>query len=490
MKRTYNKIYLPFFLAVCISFSAPGQTIPDSLYSYLEIAAKNNPVVLQKLNEYQASIKKTDQAGALPDPQLTAGVLLKPMELISGRQLADIRLMQMFPWFGVLKSARDEMSLMADAKFEILRDTKLQLFYDVQRTWFELFRIRKDIEITEKNIDILKTIESLSTIKFRAPDLSPVSGTVVMPSDGKELTPNPVSGDAGMQGMSQTGGVAPDPGNLQMSRTMQNASMGYSSGASGLADLYRVRIERGELENKLSALRYQDDEVVARFNSYLYRPSAAPVFVEDSFEADTSWLPFLSVSDSLLSGNPMLRMQEFEKQSIEARKRMVRGMSYPMIGLGVDYSVIAPSEMSSSYMNGRDMIMPMVSVTLPVYRKKYNAMLEETELLKQAATEKYSAAVSSLRAEFYQAIRMYREALLRQKLYDKQLQLVSGSFEIMLKSFSASALSLTDLLRIYQQKLDYQYKLSEAKADLGAAAALLKKLTASSEFINDSNSIK
>ena len=89
------------------------------------------------------------------------------MELINGNQVADIRLMQMFPWFGVLKYAKDEMSLMANAKFELFRDAKLQVFYDVQRNWYELYKIQKDISISEKNIEILKIIERLALVKIQ-----------------------------------------------------------------------------------------------------------------------------------------------------------------------------------------------------------------------------------------------------------------------------------------------------------------------------------
>src|SRR5512136_369684 len=130
----------------------------DSLNYYLEIAAKNNPAVQQKFTEYQAALQKIPQVGSLSDPELSLGVFLKPMELVSGNQVADLRLMQMFPWFGVLKYAKDEMSLMANAKFELFRDAKLQVFYDIQRTWYELYKIQKDISTSEKNIEILKLI--------------------------------------------------------------------------------------------------------------------------------------------------------------------------------------------------------------------------------------------------------------------------------------------------------------------------------------------
>jgi hypothetical protein len=167
----FISIYFYLFLPVSI------QSQPDSLLKYLEIAAKNNPTVLQKFNEYQASLQKIPQVGSLPDPELSAGVFLSPMELVSGNQVADLRLMQMFPWFGVLRYAKDEMSLMAKAKLELFRDAKLQVFYDVQRAWYELYKIQKDISISEKNIEILKLIERLALVRFKSASLenSPTS---------------------------------------------------------------------------------------------------------------------------------------------------------------------------------------------------------------------------------------------------------------------------------------------------------------------------
>ncbi len=94
------------------------------------------------------------------------GVFLSPMELVSGNQVAELRLMQMFPWFGTLRAAKDEMSLMAKAKYELFRDAKLQVFYDVQSTWFDLYKIRQNIRISEKNIEILRTIERIALVKF------------------------------------------------------------------------------------------------------------------------------------------------------------------------------------------------------------------------------------------------------------------------------------------------------------------------------------
>ena len=92
-------------------------------------------------------------------------------------------------------------------------------------------------------------------------------------------------------------------------------------------------------------------------------------------------------------------------------------MGYPMVGVGVNYTAISKSEMSASSMNGKDMIMPMVTVTIPLYRKKYNAMKSEAELMKEANTLGSESLSNSLKAEYYEALQLYQDASRRQKLY-------------------------------------------------------------------------
>lgn len=447
----------------------------DSLMNYLEITAKNNPTVLQKLAEYEASLQKIPQVGSLPDPELSTGIFLSPMELVGGKQVADIRLMQMFPWFGTLKAAKDEMSLMAKAKLEVLRDVKLQVFYDVQRTYFELQKIDQSIRIAEKNLEILRTIERLSLVKFKS---AAVSGSAsssggTMPQSSGSVTAVSSGGMSGMGGNS-TG----SPG----SSGMNSAPMG-SSGGSGLADLYRVQMEISELENNISLLKNQQLTIAARFNSYLNRNPQTPVQLVEKLAADSLDISLQAVSDSMLHHHPMLGMLQYEQQSLDARKEMVTKMGYPMIGLGLNYSLIGkdPAAMAPE-MNGGDMVMPMVTVTLPIYRKKYKAMQEEVKLQKSATEQGFRTTANALQTEYYEAIQFYQDAQRRVKLYKNQADLANKSLNILMKSFSVSGSGLTDLLRIQQQTLDYETRQIEAIADSNTAIAWLKRLMAHSQI--------
>jgi outer membrane protein TolC len=484
MKTTACRRILFAFIALGSWLVGYSQQYPDSLVVYLEIAAKNNPVVMQKFVEYKAALQKIPQVGSLLDPQLSLGVFLKPMELINGNQVADIRLMQMFPWFGVLRYSKDEMSLMANAKFELFREAKLQVFYDIQRDWYELYKIQKDISISEKNIEILKIIERLAMVNYKATP-SEGSGSTssisVIPS-GSDQNSNTTSSGMPIMGTGKSN-IGSSVSN-QSSSSMQTTPMGSSSTYSGLSDLYRIQIEAGDLENNIALMKNQRTTIMALFNTYLNRPVTSNVFTYENIYTDSLGLSLINVSDSMLAKNPMLGMLDFEKQSIEARKKMVTRMGYPMIGLGLNYSLISRANVSMGEpsMNGKDMIMPMVTITLPIYRKKYYAMVKEADLLATATSLNYQATTNSLQAEYYQAVQLYQDSQRRIKLYDNQYQLASKSLDLMLKSFSVSTSALTDVLRIRQQTFDYELKQVEAIADFNTAIAWLKRLMAFSQI--------
>ena len=468
--RLFRKTFFTL-LAIGSWLFGSAQQQSDSLFSYLEIAAKHNPTVQQRYLEFGAALQKIPQVGSLPDPTVSLGIFLKPMEQIAGNQVADLRLMQDFPWFGQIRYAKDEMSLMAKAKSELFRDAQLQVYYDVQRSWYELHKIKQNIRISEKNIALLQTIERLSIIRFKAVPSgnSPSASATAIPS------PSAQGAALGSSGMNTMGGASTTAN--QSASPMPAAPMGSASGSSGLSDVYRIQIEIGDLQNNIALLKNQWNTLSAQFNSYLNRPPAAVVTIPDTLIVDNAPPSIITLSDSIRN-NPMLGMLQYEQQSLESRKQMVTKMGYPMIGLGINYSVVNKSPMSTSDMNGKDMIMPMVTATLPIYRKKYRAMRAEVDLLKSATAENYKATANTLQTDYYQAMQNYLDAQRRTKLYADQHKLASRSLDIMIRSFASSGSSLTDILRVRQQTLDYAYRQVEAIADFNTSIAWLKRLMA------------
>lgn len=442
-------------LLVQVSF---GQT--DSLKAYLQYAAQNNPSVQQKWSEYQAALQKVPQVGSLPDPSLNLGFFLKPMELPGGNQVADLQLMQMFPWFGVLKNAKDEMSLMAKASFASLADTKLQVFYNVQSSWYNLYRNREQVRITEQNLELLRQMMRLATVRYK------VGSTVSAPQASNSMQKAVATpANSGMTSMSASGAPTPAP--------MPSPAMSTPSGG-GLSDLYTLQLEENELLNSLASLNDEYQSFLYQFNKLLNRTVDSPVVLPSTAYVD----PFEPPVDSALSSNPMLTMLGYERESLEARQKMSDRMGYPMVGVGLKYSILSKNPASTSMMNGQDMLMPMVSLSLPVYRKKHKAVRQEIEWQKTASQQNAQATMNALQSEYEAALFNYRDAQRRVKLYENQSQLVEKTYQLQLKRFASSIGDLSEIKGISRQQLDYDLKEMNARVDVLMAQAKLRQLTA------------
>ena len=475
--KQYIKQFI--LLIATLSSSLPGNA-QDSLSYYLEHAALNNPGVKAKYLEYSAALEKVPQASSLPDPELQFGYFIKPMQLLMGNQVADIRLMQMFPWFGVLKAAKDEASKIAVAKFESFRDAKDELYFNVKSSYYQVYRTIYEIGIAKKNLDILKSLEQIVLVKFSTGGAGSSSGNSgPMPAGSN----NSSQGSSGMSGSSRTkqslgsGSVSSTAGKSAMPST--GSGMGGSMGGSGKNDMVnflRVQIEIHELENKLALLQDQLTTDKVSFNRYLNHASSSEVFTGDSLTEVPIPSDILTLADSLVN-HPMVKMYEAESEANAAKLVMVRRMGYPMVGLGLNYSVIQKRDGVPPMMNGNDMIMPMISVTLPIYRKKYKAMRHEAEFMRDAATVSAENVTNNLRVNFQETMQNLNDAGRRVKLYTEQALLANKSVQLLITSFSANGTDFEEVLRMEQQLLDYQFKKVEAVVDKNTSISQLIYLT-------------
>lgn len=165
-------------IALLLGFLPAFSQQADSLAWYLEIAARNNPLVNSNFALYKASLEKIPQAGAYEDPELDIGVFVKPMETLSGKQIADFTLMQMFPWFGTRKAARNEATEMSRMAYEQFREARNNLFYEVKSQWYQLCNLNEQYKNTQANLALLEQLEKLALNRYSAPSANAPASTV------------------------------------------------------------------------------------------------------------------------------------------------------------------------------------------------------------------------------------------------------------------------------------------------------------------------
>ncbi len=458
---------------ICILFLfhlfgiVPGQSLDD----HLIFAAKNNPGLKSKFFEYQAALERIPQVGALSDPQLGFSIFIMPMERYMGNQVGSVSIMQMFPWFGTLGAAKNEMSFMAKAKFEEFNEAKSNLFYEIRETWYATYLIEKEIEITKESVELLNTVLEISIVGFKSGGQGNAKGTINNNLSTTSAGASVLSG--------KMDGMAMDQKSLSNNiggKMGQMSEMSNMVPAGSLIDVLRIQMEMNELKNNLLLLEDTKIALITRFNKLLNRKENEPVFFNDTILAPKLPVPLSVLPDSIKKGNPMILMLEKEEAAFITKGNMNRKMGMPMIGLGLQYDIFKHRENNLSKMNGRNMVMPMVTVSIPLWRKKYSALVRESDLLRQSVVEERQEVSNLLMVNYEEVIRDFNDAERRIGLYKEQASLANRAMNILITNYSTDSEKFDEVIRMQQKLLGYKLKYLDGIIDSNIAVAMMNKL--------------
>jgi outer membrane protein TolC len=212
------------------------------------------------------------------------------------------------------------------------------------------------------------------------------------------------------------------------------------------------------------------------FNSLLNRDQNSKIEIPDTLKMETLSVSALAVADSILGNNPMLAMLDAEGQSYSAMADKARKMGLPMLGVGLNYMVIKEQAGNPSMMNGKDMVMPMLNFTIPIYRKKYTAMQNEAKFLQESTIQKSDEMKNMLLVQHRQLVQNFSDAERRVKVYGEQADLANRTANLLLAGFTSTGTDFQEILRIQYKVLEYGLKHVEAVADYNTAVAKAEKL--------------
>ncbi len=390
----------------------------EELTSYLETAANNNPGLKARFSEYMASLELVPQVGTLPDPQLAFGYFIQPVETRNGPQRFRISLTQMFPWFGTLNAREDVAVSKAKAKYESFEDFKSNLFFEVKATYYDLYFIKKGIDITLENIRILNSFKNLALIKIES---------------GK---------------------------------------------ASGVDEL-RIEMELADMENELALLNDKWSVATVKFNNLLHVEDKSQVVIPDSLWLDDLPYSRQQVLDSLRTNNHQVVKFDHLLESYRESERAARKAGLPSMSIGIDYIAIGKTDntMIDQGDNGRDAILfPKIGITIPLYRKKYTAMVNEAIHMQDATLGKREEKVNSLEVLFERAYYEYIDGQRRISLYNKQKVYAQKAINILETEYATNGKNFEEILRMEKRLLSYSLELEKAYSDKQASIAFIKYL--------------
>ncbi|TXK37889.1 TolC family protein [Pontibacter qinzhouensis] len=455
----------------------------QQLEEHLATAGENSPLLKAHYAEYQAALQRVPQVGSLPDPEANFSFFLRPMERYMGNQLGDVSVMQMFPWFGSLGAAKDEAKFMAQMKFSSFIEAKINLYHEVRSTWYTLYRIDKEEQLVEKELEIMQALERISLAKYKSPPTAgAASGGTPQRAGAATGTTGGGSAGAGMAGMGSSSSAPATQGSSPgMSSGSAMSSMGGTSGGT-MVDVILIKVQVKELENRLHVLRQSRRPLEVQFNNLLHRQPDLPVAVTDTLGATALPASLALLQDSIREHHPMLQMYSWDEKARASQLRMAQLMGRPMIGIGLNYMVFQPrQDAMMGEMSGGNMLMPMVSISLPIYRKKYNAQQKEAEYAQQAASYQKEYTERQLFTELENLLYEYQRTNSTLQLLQDQVALNEQAIRLLTTNYTVAATGLEEVLRQRQNLLSYKQQQLQAVVDQHIAVSAIRRLMSSDE---------
>lgn len=387
-----------------------------SLEILLEYAASNNPGLNAAFNRWKAALERVPQARTLPDPEFSYAYAIQEMETLMRPEKHRLSLMQMFPWFGKLQlqgNAALEEANMAGAMYEAAR---LSLFYEVKDAYYEYCYLDRAIKVMEENVELLRYLEEVVMAKYRA-------------------------------------GTAP-----------------HSS-------LIKAQVETDRLEDQLKTMADMVNPVRARLNAALNRPSHATLPPPGRIEVDRvdvseeQWIAWLK------ENNPELKADEFQAEKERFSISLARKSYYPDITLGIQYGILGEATLPEAMGSGKNPLMAMASINLPIWWGKNKAMVNEARANYQSSLRGRQNKENELLSMLQMVLYRFRDAGRKKELYNQALlPRATQGLNVTISAFETGKVDFLDLVDAQRTYLEFELALERARTDYAQRLAELEMM--------------
>lgn len=388
----------------------------QSLEELKTISAENNLQLKAQFKAFEAKLEKVTQAKSWQDPNLSFGYFISPIETRVGPQIARFSLTQMLPWFGTYKTKGDIAAQTAEAEFEQFQNQKLKLFLEVARQYYELSALRYTAELEDEQLQILVDLKSI-------------------------------------------------------------VASNYENNKTNLVDVLRVDLEIDKQKSNIHILKNQDDALVTQLNQLMNRQLTTPI--EILYPKQILEQKEFMQMDSIAKDHPRLasirKRQAANKSALELAKKQ----AMPQFGLGLDYAIIQDRNVQNADA-GQDAIMPMLSVSLPIFGKKNKSRKKAALLQGESLQFQLENEEKQLETEI-QVVRYKQDELFKLlNLYEKQLGSLKDILQLSEVALANASIQIEEVLRLYEERLLYLKLQAQTLANLQKTNETLIYLTTNS----------
>ena len=361
-------------------------------------ALSNNPTIQKFELRHNIASEKINEVNTIPNTEFGLGYFASEPETRTGAQRIKVSAKQMIPWFGTISARENYASSLANTIYEDIVIAKRKLVVSVSQSYYKLYTLKEKQHILHENIGLLSTYETLALTSLEV-------------------------------------------------------------GKASAVDVLRLQMRQNEIEQLKKVLGQYYLAELTVFNKLLNRDKAIKVTIINEL---TIPLDNLSEDKQDLVLHPELIKYDKLFQSIEQSELLNQKNSKPMIGFGLDYIAVSERPNMTFNENGKDIVMPMVSVSIPIFNKKNKSITKQNELKLQEITYQKQERENSLEATLYKAINDRIASKISYNTQVKNLKKAKNAEEILIKSYETGTIDFNDVLDI--QELQLKFQMNQVKA--------------------------
>ncbi|MAD96806.1 MAG: transporter [Flavobacteriaceae bacterium] len=369
-----------------------GFSNAQQLETLIDEALKNSPEIQKFELQYSIVSEKINEVNTIPNTEFGVGYFVSEPETRTGAQRFKVSAKQMVPWFGSITARENYVSSLADAKYEDIVIAKRKLVASVSQSYYNLYANKAKQKVLIQNIELLETYETMALTSVEV-------------------------------------------------------------GKASAVDVLRLQMRQNELQQLKDVLQQQFLAEQTKFNNLLNRENDIVVNVVDELVIPKE--DFDSINENLELHPELLKYDKLY-QSIEQSELLNQKESSPMIGFGLDYINVEERPNMNFSDNGKDILMPMVSVSIPIFNKKYKSISKQNELEQQEINYQKQERLNSLKTVLDKAINDRISARISNTTATKNIKQAKDAEQILIKSYETGTIDFNDVLDIQELQLKFQ----------------------------------
>lgn len=224
-------------------------------------------------------------------------------------------------------------------------------------------------------------------------------------------------------------------------------------GQASAVSVLRLQMRQNELRERKLVLEQDYEAELTSFNKIMNREEIANISVVDSLTVPEN---DVEIDFDTLKLHPELMKFEHLNNVVSQADFLNKKESAPEFGVGMEYML---------FNEAPDMLMPMVSISIPIFNKKYKSVARQNKLRYDALDIQKQASQNTLISELQTAIRNRNAARIRLETQDKNLKQAKDANEILLKNYETGTIDFREVLDVQELQLQFQINKIEAIGD-------------------------